>query len=373
LRKPENGGWRNGGDPMPTDYRKIGNEILDKLEVDATRLGEALLTLNEVVRDRLEGDAWDEVSTYCESARKLCDEMWSNVIAPTHVEGIFYAYEGISHLYQAENAKEEKNPFEERAELAKAVDCLEKSQQSFRFEYRDWWNEVVLCLNLGRLYRSQNKLHEALLAFQGIWDISGFRGLSNEKKRGIEKIVSAEVEKTRMLFSDQRILAPYAPKKLPPPTQQKATSFKIPIIDEIADGRAQVFLSYAREDAEKVENLYQELSDAGFKPWMDKKDILPGERWKSSIQEAIRCSDFFLACLSANSVNKRGFIQKEIKDALDIWQEKLDSDIYLIPARLEDCEVPESLRDVQWVNLFEEDGWTRLVKAIQVGMERRRK
>ena len=133
---------------------------------------------------------------------------------------------------------------------------------------------------------------------------------------------------------------------------------------------AQIFLSYAREDKEKVENLYQKLSDAGFKPWMDKKDILPGEVWKSSIRRAIQCSDFFLACLSANSVSKRGFLQKEIKDALDIWQEKLEDDIYLIPVRLEDCRVLDSLRKFQWVNLFEEDGWTRLVKAIRVGMER---
>lgn len=134
---------------------------------------------------------------------------------------------------------------------------------------------------------------------------------------------------------------------------------------------AQIFLSYAREDKEKVEALYQKLSDAEFKPWMDEKDILPGERWESCVQRAIQDSDFFLACLSTNSVNKRGFLQKEIRAALSIWQEKLDSDIYLIPVRLDDCEVPESLRDLQWVDLFEEDGWTRLVEAIQVGMERR--
>ena len=134
---------------------------------------------------------------------------------------------------------------------------------------------------------------------------------------------------------------------------------------------AQIFLSYAREDEEKVENLYRKLSDAEFKPWMDKKDILPGEIWQSCIQRAIRRSDFFLACLSAKSVNRRGFLQREIKDALDIWQEMLEDDIYLIPVRLEDCEVPESLRDFQWVNLFEEDGWTRLVTAIQAGVERR--
>jgi hypothetical protein len=144
-----------------------------------------------------------------------------------------------------------------------------------------------------------------------------------------------------------------------------------PPIAPRGEAAAQIFLSYAREDKAEVERLYQKLSDAGFEPWIDTKDILPGEQWKSSIQKAIRRSDFFLACLSKNSVSKRGWIQKEIKGALDMWEEKLDSDIYLIPVRLEDCEVPERLRDFQWVDLFEEDGWTRLVEAIQVGMERR--
>ena len=43
------------------------------------------------------------------------------------------------------------------------------------------------------------------------------------------------------------------------------------------------------------------------------KDILPGELWVNSIQTAIQNSDFFLACLSKNSVDKRGMLQKEIK------------------------------------------------------------
>jgi hypothetical protein len=133
----------------------------------------------------------------------------------------------------------------------------------------------------------------------------------------------------------------------------------------------QIFLSYAREDKEKVEDLYQKLSDAGLKPWMDVKDILPGEIWESAIENAVRDSDFFLACISTHSVSKRGFLRKETRDALDIWQKKLASDIYLIPVRLEHCKVPESLRAFQWVDLFEEDGWTRLEKAIHEGMKRR--
>jgi Ca-activated chloride channel family protein len=134
---------------------------------------------------------------------------------------------------------------------------------------------------------------------------------------------------------------------------------------------AQIFLCYARPDQEKVIELYQKLSNAGLNPWMDIKNILPGELWESTIQKAIRASDFFLACLSRNSVNRRGQIQKEISEALNIWNEKLESDIYLIPVRLEECEVPERLRSFQWVDLFMGDGFTQLMKALQAGIERR--
>jgi ActR/RegA family two-component response regulator len=102
---------------------------------------------------------------------------------------------------------------------------------------------------------------------------------------------------------------------------------------------------------------------------MDREDITPGEKWRISITRAIKHSSFFLACLSVNSVDRRGFLQREIKQALDICQELLDSDIYLIPIRLEDCEIPESLREYQAVDLFKEYGLTRLLDAIKKGIE----
>jgi formylglycine-generating enzyme required for sulfatase activity len=139
-----------------------------------------------------------------------------------------------------------------------------------------------------------------------------------------------------------------------------------------AQAAAQIFLCYARQDEDAVIELYQRLSAAGFKPWMDQEDIYPGEQWQGSIERAIQQSDFFVACLSTHAVSRRGFLQREIKGALERWQEKLHSDIYLIPARLEPCEVPEELRNFQWVDLYQERGWTRLLRALQVGLERRR-
>jgi len=134
--------------------------------------------------------------------------------------------------------------------------------------------------------------------------------------------------------------------------------------------KIQVFLSYAREDEEKVKLIYKRLKQEEFKPWMDIYDILGGERWESSIRKAIKNSNFFVACLTPNSVSKRGVLQKEIKDALEIWKEKLESDIYLIPVRLEKCNVPEGLKEFHWVDLFEDNGWRNLLKSIQEGIKR---
>ena len=97
---------------------------------------------------------------------------------------------------------------------------------------------------------------------------------------------------------------------------------------------------------------------------MDTKDILAGEKWQRSIQHALQQSQFFLACLSVTSVIKRIYLRREFREALEKRQEMLDSDIYLIPVRLEECEIPEELREHQGVDLFEEDAWTRLVEAL---------
>jgi hypothetical protein len=136
-------------------------------------------------------------------------------------------------------------------------------------------------------------------------------------------------------------------------------------------GNPRVFLSYARDDIKHVRELYQELVKAGIQPWMDTMDLLPGQDWELAIKTAIQQADFCVVCLSAQSVIKRGYLQREIKRALELWDEKLEDDIYLIPARLDDCEVPVSLSSFQWVDLYDEYGFTRLLKAIEIGTEKR--
>jgi len=131
-----------------------------------------------------------------------------------------------------------------------------------------------------------------------------------------------------------------------------------------------IFISYAKEDLRAVEELYQKLIRKKLKPWMADKDILPGERIESATKKAVQQSDFFLAVLSSKTVKKQGRHLKNLKKALDIWDEKLSDDIYLIPLRLDECDLPDSLEDTTPVDWFQADGFDRLLQAVRAGMER---
>jgi anti-anti-sigma factor len=130
-----------------------------------------------------------------------------------------------------------------------------------------------------------------------------------------------------------------------------------------------IFLCYASEDRERVSQLYDDLVVEGFSPWMHCRDLLPGEIWEERIRKVINEADFFLACLSRNAIDTRGSLQAEIKHALRLWEEKREGDIYLIPVKLEDCQLPESLSNFHFAALFENDGFPRLIRAIQKGIQ----
>ena len=114
-----------------------------------------------------------------------------------------------------------------------------------------------------------------------------------------------------------------------------------------------IFISYAREDYEVAEKLYNDLDKVGLNPWLDRKKLLVGQNWKIEIDKAIRKSSFFCALLSSNSVTKIGHVQKELKKALDILDNYPGSEIFLLPIRLDDCSPrDEKLHDIHWADLF---------------------
>jgi len=127
-----------------------------------------------------------------------------------------------------------------------------------------------------------------------------------------------------------------------------------------------VFLCHAHEDKLKTRELYRYLHKRGIQPWLDAEDLVGGQDWKEEITKAINASDAIIICLSKNSISKEGFIQAEITFALDKALEIPRERIFIIPARFEDCEVPnEKLKRYQWVDLFDDDGFRKLMKALK--------
>ena len=102
-----------------------------------------------------------------------------------------------------------------------------------------------------------------------------------------------------------------------------------------------VFLSYCREDRDRVSRLRQELVDAGLQVWWD-QDILPGQDWRREIKRALKRAHAVVACCSENTEERpRSGIFPEFRDAIGIYRELSPGGIFIIPVRLGSCTIPD--------------------------------
>jgi hypothetical protein len=116
---------------------------------------------------------------------------------------------------------------------------------------------------------------------------------------------------------------------------------------------ARIFISYAHQDRAVAERLYRDLKRLRLEPWLDSEDLLPGQNWRSVIAKEIREARFFVALLSSHSISKRGFVQEELKLALQVLNESPPDEVFIIPVRIEDCRPRDPrLQELHWVDLM---------------------
>jgi hypothetical protein len=128
--------------------------------------------------------------------------------------------------------------------------------------------------------------------------------------------------------------------------------------------RISVFLCHSSKDKPAVRELYRKLSLNGAQPWLDEEDLLPGQEWEIEIPKAVRGADAVVVCLSKNAVTKAGYFHKEIAFALDVLAMQPENTIYLIPVKLEDCEVPDRLKHIHHVSITSDKGYEKLVTSL---------
>ena len=144
----------------------------------------------------------------------------------------------------------------------------------------------------------------------------------------------------------------------------------------VSQNKARVFIAYVEEDLRHAKKLYAAFEQNGFRPWLDKKKLMPGQNWPRAIETAIQTSDFFIACFSRRSTCKRGSFHSELRYALTCASRVPLDEIFFIPVRLDGCTVPGRIsKRIQYVDLFPdwEVGVRKVIGVMKVQQVNRKK
>lgn len=144
-------------------------------------------------------------------------------------------------------------------------------------------------------------------------------------------------------------------------------------VTKYRDRKIKVFISYCSEDHKFAKKLYDFLSEIDqIDPWLDKSNLLPGQNFDLIIKKEIPSSDFVIILLSKKSLDKRGYYQKEMKLTLETLELIPEGKIFVIPARLDECEVPYSLKHIHYINLFDykTNPYQKIVEAMLYQVEK---
>jgi hypothetical protein len=133
----------------------------------------------------------------------------------------------------------------------------------------------------------------------------------------------------------------------------------------VPDQAPQIFISYASVDQSRIMPFFNALERDGFNVWLDCKRLKPGQNWDFEIRRAFDKSNRVITFLSRASVGRRGYVQRELKLALDKLAEKLVDDIYIIPVLLDEAlPIPDQLKGIQCISAQAPDCLPRVKEAL---------
>ncbi len=120
--------------------------------------------------------------------------------------------------------------------------------------------------------------------------------------------------------------------------------------------KLKVFLCHSSHDKPVAREIYTRLKAEGWiDPWLDEEKLFPGQDWDLEIEKAVEETDAVLVFLSDNSVNKEGYIQKELRFVLNMADYKPEGTNFVLPFRLNECPLPRRLRSWHYVDNFPEE------------------
>ena len=130
-----------------------------------------------------------------------------------------------------------------------------------------------------------------------------------------------------------------------------------------------VFISYVREDQQVIDFICQLFALNGIEYWLDRNDLIPGQFWKKSIEDAIRQGAFFVSFFSrSREARQRSFANEELVIAIEELRLRPLNGGWFIPVRIDDCNIENrpigggmNLLDINYCELT---NWNRGVKNL---------
>lgn len=123
-----------------------------------------------------------------------------------------------------------------------------------------------------------------------------------------------------------------------------------------------------------MDRLKSSLQSHGISVWLDRDKLLPGQRWKAAIRDAIQNGAFFIACYSKEySDRETTYMNEEIVIAIEQLRLRPMERTWFIPVKLDDSPLPdrsigggETIYDIQHIDLSRdwEAGIATLVSAM---------
>lgn len=129
-----------------------------------------------------------------------------------------------------------------------------------------------------------------------------------------------------------------------------------------------VFISYPKEKADAAREVSAFIRSLGVDVWQD-NELIGGQQWARELKEAMRASDLVVLICSTETGSRKGVIQREIKEALEIMRDLPFGHIFLVPLRVADIRLPMELSEIQYIDFFRGDWKTGLARVAKKRLE----
>jgi hypothetical protein len=183
------------------------------------------------------------------------------------------------------------------------------------------------------------------------------------RKHGIDDDTQLDLKDSFDVAVVMKVLDKIAPKAVSQPEEPRETAGP----DAAAgrrDKKRKVFVSHSSKDKPFVRRIVKELEKHKLEVWFDERAMGVGDSIVSGIDTGLKNADYLLVVLSRNSVKSR-WVRAELNAAL--FEEASKQGMAVLPAVIDDCEIPILLRDRIYADFRESfaNGLKRLLRVFE--------